>query len=290
MSLRQIGLSFSKWLPQFNADLYYAYGSYGQFVESLDGVVAENLVFMNLGEFTRTDASGNQLGKFRSNEFSIGLSYGTLLGDNGDFGLGFTVKYIQSNLAPAAAGQAGAGTGISGAFDIGFQWRPQQLSLLGMNLDNVVSLGVALNNVGPKMTYINESDPLPTMLRFGGGFKVVEDEYNDLTLALEFGKLLVSRDSLGSDPIPVSFITAWGEGGIETSIGMEYWYDRIIALRGGFFSEPAAAGDRQYFTLGAGVRYEVFQLDFSYIITTEENHPLANTLRFAMLVDWGLMQ
>jgi hypothetical protein len=97
----------------------------------------------------------------------------------------------------------------------------------------------------------------------------------------------VKRDSLSSDPIPKSFVTAWGRGGIETGVGMEYIYDRIVALRGGYFTEPAAAGAREYFTLGAGVRYDVFKLDFSYYITVEQNHPLGNTLRFSLLVDWG---
>ena len=169
-------------------------------------------------------------------------------------------------------------------------WKPTQLSLLGMNLDNVLSLGVNLQNVGPKMTYLNESDPLPTMLRWGIGLKLVEDEFNDLLLSTDFAKLLVRRDSLGSDPIPQSFITAWGQGGIEVGVGLEYIYDQAVSLRGGYFTEPAAAGGRQFFTLGAGVEYDIFVLDFSYILTVEDNHPLANTLRFSLLVDWGTTQ
>ncbi len=285
---RQIALSFSKWLPQFNADLFYSYGTYGQYVEALDGTIAGTFIFMNLGEFTRTAEDGTELGKFRSNEFSVGVSYGTLIGQ--DVTAGVQIKYIQSNLAPAGGQQASAGTGISAAFDLGFLWKPTKLSLLGANLDNVLSLGVNLQNVGPKMTYLNESDPLPTSLRMGIGFKLVEDEFNDLLISADFSKLLVRRDSLGSDAIPKSFISAWGVGGIETGIGMEYVYDQAVSLRGGYFTEPAAAGARNFFTLGAGVTYDVFILDFSYILTVEENHPLANTLRFSLLVDWGLEQ
>ena len=285
---RQIALSFSKWLPQFNADLFYSYGTYGQYVEALDGTIAGTFIFMNLGEFTRTAEDGTELGKFRSNEFSVGVSYGTLIGQ--DVTAGVQIKYIQSNLAPAGGQQASAGTGISAAFDLGFLWKPTKLSLLGANLDNVLSLGVNLQNVGPKMTYLNESDPLPTSLRMGIGFKLVEDEFNDLLISADFSKLLVRRDSLGSDAIPKSFISAWGVGGIETGIGMEYIYDQAVSLRGGYFTEPAAAGARNFFTLGAGVAYDVFVLDFSYILTVEENHPLANTLRFSLLVDWGLEQ
>ena len=285
---RQIALSFSKWLPQFNADLFYSYGTYGQYVEALDGTIAGTFIFMNLGEFQRTASDGTQLGTFRSNEFSIGVSYGTRLSD--DVTAGVQIKYVQSNLAPAGAQQASAGVGISGAFDLGFMWKPAKLSLLGANLDNVLSLGINLQNVGPKMTYLNESDPLPTMLRTGIALKLVEDEFNDLLVSMDLGKLLVRRDSLGSDPIPQSFISAWGQGGIEMGLGMEYVYDQAVSLRGGYFTEPAAAGGRQFFTLGAGVAYDVFILDFSYILTIEDNHPLANTLRFSLLIDWGVTQ
>lgn len=285
---RQVALSFSKWLPQFNADLFYSYGSYGQYVDAIDGTIAGTFIFMNLGEFTRTADDGTALGTFRSNEFSIGVSYGTLIGE--DVTAGVQIKYIQSNLAPAGAQQASAGVGISGAFDLGFLWKPSKLSIAGANLDNVLSLGINLQNVGPKMTYLNESDPLPTSLRMGAGFKLVEDEFNDLMLSIDVAKLLVRRDSLGSDPIPQSFVTAWGVGGMETGVGLEYIYDQAVMLRGGYFFEPSAAGGREFFTLGAGVEYDVFKVDFSYILTVEENHPLANTLRFSLLVDWGQTQ
>jgi len=285
---RQVGLSFSKWLPQFNADLFYSYGTYGQYLEALDGTIAATFIFMNLGEFTRTSDNGTALGTFRSNEFCLGVSYGTMIGT--DVSAGVQIKYIQSNLAPAGGQQASAGTGISGAFDLGFLWKPAQLSVFGWNLDNVLSVGVNLQNVGPKMTYLNESDPLPTSLRTGFGFKLVEDEFNDLMVSVDFSKLLVKRDSLGSDPIPRSFVTAWGVGGIETGIGLEYIYDRIVSLRGGYFNEPKSAGAREFFTLGAGVKYDLFALDFSYILTVEDNHPLANTLRFSLVVDWGQEQ
>jgi len=74
---------------------------------------------------------------------------------------------------------------------------------------------------------------------------------------------------------------------METSLGAEYWYDRIIALRAGYFTEPASAGNRNFVTFGAGVRYDMFNLDFSFLNTIEDNHPLANTMRFSLIVDWA---
>ncbi len=280
---RQIALSYSKWLPQFNADLFYGYATAGQYVEQIDGMVAVNFIFMNLGEFTRTDNNANQLGTFRSNEFSLGLAYGGKLSD--DIGYGVQFRYIRSNLAPATATES-AGTGTSGSFDLGVLWKPSDLNIAGWDLSDKLGLGLNLQNVGPKMTYRAASDPLPTTLRIGTSYTILQDEFNDLKIAADFSKLLVKRDANGSDPVPKSFVTAWEKGGIEKSFGAEYWYEQVFALRGGYFTEPASVGNRQFLTFGAGVRYDIFNLDFSFINTIEENHPLANTMRFSLIVDW----
>ena len=280
---RQVALSFSPWLPQFNADLFYSYGTIGQFFESLDGTVAFNFIFMNLGEFTRTAENGYVLGKFISNEFSFGLSYGTIVAP--DLGVGFQLRYIQSNLTPTSTQTGGsAGTGVSASFDLGVLWKPQNISFLGIG--DKFSLGINLKNVGPKITYIKEADPLPTSLRIGTAFKLFNDEFNDLKIAVDFAKLLVKRDSLGSDALPKSLVTGWQNPGAEWAFGAEYWYEKIVALRAGYFTEPAALGNRKYWNFGAGVKYDIFKLDFSFINTIEENHPLANTMRFSMLIDW----
>ena len=68
--------------------------------------------------------------------------------------------------------------------------------------------------------------------------------------------------------------------------GLEYWYDNTFALRGGFYYEDPNNGDRKYITFGAGLRYNAIGVDFSYIKTLESDHPLANTLRFSLLVDF----
>ncbi len=282
---RQVALTYSPWLPQFNADLFYSYGTYGQYFEELDGTVAFNFLFMNLGEFIRTAEDGSQLGKFISNEFSFGLSYGTIIAK--DLGVGFQLRYIQSNLAPANINQKGAGTGISGSFDLGVLWKPTDLDLFGLYLGDLLSVGMNLQNVGPKITYREEADPLPTTLRLGTAFKVVDDEFNRLVLATDVAKLLVHREEDNvADPLPKSLVTGWQNPGIEVSLGAEYWYEDIVALRLGYFTEPANLGDRKYWNFGAGVRYDIFRLDFSFINTIEENHPLANTMRFSMIIDW----
>lgn len=281
---QQVALSFSRWLPQFNADLFYSYGTYGRYFKELDGMVAANFILMNLGQFERRDINGNKLGTFRSNEFAIGLAYGTLIAD--DLGAGVQLRYIQSNLAPAQPGQTAPGVGVSGGFDFGLLWKPSSLNIAGLDLGSKLALGFNLQNVGPKMTYRSEADPLPTMLKLGVALNLVRDEFNDLSIAADVGKLLVRRDQFGSDPLPRSFVTAWQNPGVETAIGAEYWYEKVIALRAGYFGEPTRIGGRRFWTFGAGVRYDIFTLDFSFINTIEQNHPLANTMRFSLLINW----
>jgi hypothetical protein len=75
----------------------------------------------------------------------------------------------------------------------------------------------------------------------------------------------------------------------QSSVGAEYWYGnpKLIGLRGGFFYEDPDRGKRKFLTLGASIRYSLYGFDFSYINTIEDNHPLANTLRFTLSVNFG---
>ena len=72
---------------------------------------------------------------------------------------------------------------------------------------------------------------------------------------------------------------------ITYSIGTEYWYNNQFAIRGGYFHEHETKGNRKYFTVGAGFRLKGFTIDFSYLMPTVSNHPLARTLRFSLAFD-----
>lgn len=275
----QIGLNFTPWLPQFNTDLYFATGTYGRYVDELDGTIGVNLTYLYLGEFTRTNFMGVQEGKFTSSEYAIGLSYGTLVTE--DLSLGINAKFIQSILGGLADNPA-AGNGISFAVDLGLLWKPLDLPYL----EDKLSVGLNIMNVGPKMTYSEQSDPLPSMIRLGFGYTPVRDDFNELTFAVDVAKLMVKRNPDGtSDPVPKSFITGFENPGAEFSIGTEYWYAQAVALRVGYFSEPQGAGGREFWTFGAGFRYDIFELDFSFINTIDDASPLANTLRSTVLIN-----
>ncbi|MDY0083698.1 MAG: PorV/PorQ family protein, partial [Ignavibacteriaceae bacterium] len=167
-----------------------------------------------------------------------------------------------------------------------------------------LSIGLNLSNLGPKIYYIDkaQADPIPTNFRLGFAYKVIDDEFNNLIYTLDFSKLLVSRDSTGSDEFYKAIFTSWADDSfseelrdIVTSMGLEYWYgppnDFKFALRTGFFYEDPSYGNRKFLTFGAGIRYDIYGFDFSYITTSVfkngENHPLSDTLRFTVLIGWG---
>ncbi|WP_341904690.1 type IX secretion system outer membrane channel protein PorV [Fluviicola taffensis] len=69
--------------------------------------------------------------------------------------------------------------------------------------------------------------------------------------------------------------------------GLEYWYNDIFAVRGGYFYENVSKGGRQFFTMGVGFKYNIFCFDFSYLAALKRNNPLANTMRFTLRFTLG---
>jgi hypothetical protein len=102
----------------------------------------------------------------------------------------------------------------------------------------------------------------------------------------------------GKDPnrsVPNGMFTSFADapGGskeelreINLSVGLEYWYNKLFAIRAGYFHENWTKGNRQFFTIGAGIRYNVFGLDFAYLIPRQQRNPLENTLRFTLTFDF----
>jgi hypothetical protein len=78
-------------------------------------------------------------------------------------------------------------------------------------------------------------------------------------------------------------------------MGFEYLYgqpgDFVFAIRTGFFYEDPAYGNRKFATFGAGIKYDIYGFDFSYLSTAvfkgQDNQPLNNTLRFSISIGWG---
>jgi len=295
----EVSISHAAWLPAFNlSDLYIDYLVYRRPVPQLSGNVTGSVTFLNLGTFTRTQNDPTPLETFSAYEFGITLGYSTKLSD--ELGLGINGRFIHSRLAPfGTAEEQGTGVASGFAFDIGMLYKPKTLEIpfTGLDIGEHLTAGFNLTNVGPAISYIDraQADPLPTSLRFGLGYKILNSEFNKLTAIAEVSKLLVRKHADGtSDPFYKAFLTSWTDKSFkeelrefDSSLGLEYWYSGWIALRAGFFYEDPQYGNRKFMTFGAGIRYDIFGFDFSYISTFEEQHPLGETLRFTLLISWG---
>ena len=172
-----------------------------------------------------------------------------------------------------------------------------------------------ISNIGNKISYTETvvRDFIPINLRLGTSISSELDDYNKISFAFDINKLLVPTPPFydengdfisGKDPevgVVTGMFQSFGDapGGfkeemreINISTGMEYWYANQFALRAGYFFEHDTKGGRQYLTFGSGVKYNVFALDFSYLISTTNigsTNPLANTMRFTLVFDLGAM-
>lgn len=74
---------------------------------------------------------------------------------------------------------------------------------------------------------------------------------------------------------------------INIATGLEYWYNNLFAIRGGFFYEHYSKGSRQYFNAGVGLKYKIIGIDISYLAALRQGNPLANTVRFTLRFQLG---
>jgi hypothetical protein len=307
-----IGISYTPWLRALVPDINLAYVSAFSKLGDGNQALSGSLRFFSLGNIDFTDVDGNNIGQFNPSEFSIDGSYSRKLGEN--FSGGVSLRYIHSNLTggiavPGSNTQTKAGNSVAADVSGYFQ---KEIELSGK--DAVFSAGFNISNIGSKITYseTGTKDFIPINLRIGPALKIKLNEYNDLAFMVDFNKLLVPTppvfsDSVvdgeylilaGKDPdvgVPQGIFQSFGDapGGGKEELreinicgGMEYWYDKQFAFRAGYFYEHATKGNRKYFTLGAGLRYNVFGLDFAYLIPTEQRNPLENTLRFTLSFDF----
>lgn len=72
------------------------------------------------------------------------------------------------------------------------------------------------------------------------------------------------------------------------SLAGEYMYQDSFAFRAGYFHESPQKGARQFFSLGAGFKYNIVKVDVSYLFSTSKvKNPLENTLRFSLTFNFG---
>jgi hypothetical protein len=309
-----IGLTYTPWLKDLGLNDVYLLSLAGYYKLDDQQAISASLRYFSLGNIQFTDENGSNLQEGRPREFGIDVGYSRKLSTK--MGLGVALRYIHSNLAGGVS-QSGtnykAGNAVAG--DLSFFYTGVTETKGGWNF------GAVLSNLGSKIGYTNDAnqkDFIPANLGLGATYTTIFDENNKLTFGVDIHKLLVptppSFTGDPNDPVAIredsikaaeyrskSTISSWfssfgdAPGGFgeemrefQVSLGAEYWYNNQFAFRAGYFWEDKTKGNRKYFTVGVGVKYNVFGFNFSYLVPSgngTNRNPLSNTLRFGLVFD-----
>jgi len=300
-----IGIYYTPWLRELTDDIFLGGFSFANRIDDRSAWAA-SLKYFNLGQIDLTDINGTPEGTEKLNEFSIDASYSLKL--NEKFAMGVAMRYIRSDLGIESANSTIKPVSTF-AVDISGYFQSDENNY--GNFNGIWRGGFNISNIGPKVSYSDDGQDnyIPSNLKIGGGFDFILDNYNKVTLNLEFNKLLVPTPSIsiagdGTPPYEqedVSFISgifkSFGDAPdgfseelkeFTWALGAEYMYDNSFAIRAGYFNESDLKGARKYFTIGSGFKFKTSKLDISYLFNASDiNNPLENTLRFSLAFDFG---
>ena len=321
-----VALSYTPWLRKLINDINLAYLA-GFYKFGDNQVVSASLRYFSLGQILFTDNYGTPQGYYVPNEFAVDAGYSRLLTDRFSGGIvfrfirsdltsGVFIDGASSKAAMAIAGDLafyyrntdlvlgskdgtlGLGVNISNMGNKVSYTETSDKAFLPINLKLGGALTLEMDDYNT-ITFMADVNKLlvPTPPIYAtdsaGGTLIVDGKK-----VIEFG-----RDPNVPTPVGMvrSFYDAPGvlrdDGSrsvfreeineITIGAGVEYWYREQFAIRAGYFHEHETKGNRKYFTLGVGLRLNVFALDFSYLVPVKQNNPLANTLRFTLGFEFG---
>lgn len=298
-----ISASYTPWLRNLVPDVDLGYLTVFHRLDDRN-TVGGSLRYFSYGSIQLTDNSQNDIGVYSPNEFSLDGTFSRKFGDN--FSLGTGLRYIRSSLSNGQFNGQDIKPATAIAADVSAYFKKGTLMF---GKDTELAFGLNISNIGTKMNYSDGSSKsfLPTNMKLGGASTFNIDDLSQFTVALDLNKLMVPTSPIrnsdgkiisGKDndrSVPSGIFGSFSDapGGfseefseVSYSLGTEYWYNRQFAIRSGYFYETPSKGDRRYFTVGAGLKYNVFNLDFAYLLANQQKSPLAQTLRFSLVFNF----
>jgi hypothetical protein len=278
-----ISLSYTPWLSKLVKGMNMGFISgYMCFDNSAVGISA---LYLSTGGIELYTSDGTYAGAITSGEYAMDVSYSRRLGQY--LSGGITLRYANGMKVESTGSASGGVLRPSPAFagDVAFFYTKSIESL-----DRLVhfSFGTCLSNLGTKIKLSGDKEVfLPMNWRLGTTWDVNFNTSNALSTSFDINKSLVplyyEKNITMFEAIGKSFDQArdfmW-------SVGLEYSFMRTAMLRAGYHNSENNRGYR-YFTLGAGLSYQSFRFDGSYLITTSNiNSPLSNTFRISMSYLW----
>ncbi|MDB5201536.1 MAG: hypothetical protein JWQ27_945 [Ferruginibacter sp.] len=299
-----ISATYTPWLNDLGLDDVYLASLAGYYKLDENQALSLGFRYFSLGSIQFTDINGNTLNSGRPREFAIDAGYSRKLGAKSS--LGVALRYISSDLANGYNQPSGVTYKKGSAVAGDLHYYHHGLKENGSGL----TWGITLSNLGSKIDYTddaNNKDYIPANLGVGAAYTKVFDADSKITFGLDLNKLLVPTppaltDSAGlADYRSKGVVSSWfssfsdAPGGgseemreVTASLGAEYWYKNQFAFRTGYFYENNEKGNRKYVTVGAGLKYNMFGLNFAYLLPSGSGvnrNPLSNTLRFSLVFD-----
>jgi len=298
-----LAINYVPWLRDLSVQDVYLASLSGYVKIDDESAFTGSLRYFSLGSIQFTDNLGNDLQTFRPREFAFDAGYSRKLSAKSSLGIG--LRYINSNLASGTLNGVSYKAGTSVAGDLHFYHHGAKENGEGLNW------GATLSNLGAKISYTsdaNQKDFIPANLGLGIAYTKVFDEQNKITFAADVHKLLVpTPPAVGDSAALVSYrnkgvVSSWFSSftdapgkfseemqEVNISLGAEYWYNNQFAFRAGYFYENPNKGNRKFFSVGAGLKYNVFGLNFAYLFPSGSGvnrNPLSNTYRFGIVFDF----
>lgn len=303
-----VGVTYTPWLSKIVDDIALIYASgYYKFGSEGNQAVSASLRYFKIGDIFLTNEYGPTGATVSPYEMSFDLAYSRKLSET--FSGAVALRYIRVDY-PTVDDNDSSTPGNAFAADIaGYN---ESYITLG-DAECLLGLGFNISNIGTKISIDDGENHyfLPTNLRLGGSLTYPLDDYNTLAFNVDINKLLVPtppiKEDGQTDEEHLQKVRDYREGSsiagifksfgdapggfseelkeITWSVGMEYTYNDQFSVRGGYFNEDKMKGNRKYFSFGAGLRLSAFQLDASYLVSTESSNPLDQTLRFSIGFD-----
>ena len=324
---KSLSISYTPWLNKLVNDINLGYLSFVSKIGDNQGFGVA-MRYFSLGEINFKDENNNPIGTGQPYEMTLEGAYSLKLSEEMSLAVGLRWIYSDLLNGQITSGiNTDPGTSFAADIGYYYQSREMNIQngmkqsfSAGLNISNI-GAKISYGNEA-------QSDFIPTNLRLGGGYHLKFDQYNRMSFYLDFNKLMVPTPPIreGDTQPPPGFTGDQNGNGIDNdgevlfgkdddvnafkgmfqsfsdapggfseemeeiliNIGAEYWYNNRFAVRGGYQYEDQQKGGRQYFTMGLGIRYNVFGLDFAYLIPASATvrSPLENTLRFTLIFDF----
>ena len=227
---RRVSFGFFKHLLDINS----GYASYGTEIPGF-GFVGAGVVYVNYGDFRRTDEDGQDLGTFGAGDFAATIAYAGQLYPRLVYGVG--LKFIYSSIAEYHSSGA--------ALDLGMQYIVNRQMIFGLS---VLNLGTQLD------PYITVKENLPLDVRAGVS---IYPEHLPAVVMIGVSRLNEDQDRL------VDRLRAF-------TVGVEFSASSNVFLRAGYNNEKrrdlklGTSSGLAGLSLGGGILFGTYTLDYSF--------------------------